>query len=317
MVSLAEAAAAAGYAPSINDTQPWRWRIGTDTMDLYLQRARVLAVMDPDARLATLSCGAALHHARIALAAEGWHVTIARMPDAADQEHLANIRVYAPAAASPEAERQMQTIPVRRTDRRPAVGPPVGAEDLRTIGAAVQAEGAWLHLLHPDQVIELAAAANDAVRAEAGDPHWRADLAYWTGERRPAEHGPLDAATPHDSPPMTVPARDFRPPTDRPISLELDKAARFAIVHGRSDESRDWLRAGEALSAGWLTATERGVSVLPISAPVEVPATRDAMRRMLSYLSHPFLVVRLSKTHPVDAPGGTPRPAAAQIIERP
>jgi hypothetical protein len=113
-----------------------------------------------------------------------------------------------------------------------------------------------------------------------------------------------------------MPDREFRPPSDRPISVELDKAARFAIVYGRSDESRDWLRAGEALSAGWLTATERGVSVLSISAPVEVPATRDAMRRMLSCLSHPFLVVRLSTTHPVDPPAGTPRTTAAQTIER-
>src|SRR4029450_3322530 len=94
---LANAAAAAGYAPSIHDTQPWRWRVGSDTLDLYVHRSRVLPVADPGTRLATLSCGAARLHARTALAAEGWRVTIARMPDAADQDHLAHLRVYAPA----------------------------------------------------------------------------------------------------------------------------------------------------------------------------------------------------------------------------
>ena len=167
---LANAAAAAGYAPSIHDTQPWRWRIGSDTLDLYLDRSRVLAVIDPDTRLATLSCGAALHHARTVLAAEGWRVTVARMPDAADQDHLAHLRVDAPAPADPPAVRHVRTIPLRRTNRRPVVGPPIGPEDLRAITAAVQAESAWLHMLRPEEVMELAAAADHAQRAEAGDP---------------------------------------------------------------------------------------------------------------------------------------------------
>ena len=55
-----------------------------------------------------------------------------------------------------------------------------------------------------------------------------------------------------------------------PISAEHDKAAVFVMLYGRADEPLDWLRAGEALSAGWLTATELGVSVLPHSAPIEV-----------------------------------------------
>lgn len=37
----------------------------------------------------------------------------------------------------------------------------------------------------------------------------------------------------------------------------------FILLYGDADEPLNWLRAGEALSAGWLTATERGVSILP------------------------------------------------------
>jgi len=67
--ALAQAASLAGYAPSIHNTQPWRWRLAGDTLDLRLERSRVLAVTDPDDRLATLSCGAALNHAVVASAA--------------------------------------------------------------------------------------------------------------------------------------------------------------------------------------------------------------------------------------------------------
>ena len=314
---LAEAAATAGYAPSIHNTQPWLWRGGNDTLDLFLQRDRVLATTDPDARLATLSCGAALHHALTALGAEGWHVTVARMPDAADQDHLARLRVYAPAPSNPQAVRQVRTIPLRHTNRQPVTGPPVGPADLDAITTAVQAEGAWLHVLRADQVIELAAAADLAQRAEADESSWRSELAYWTGGTRPAGSGIPDAAIPQHAAETTVPGRDFGHRGDHPISAEHDRTALFAILYGRNDEPRDWLRAGEALSAGWLIATERGISVMPISAPVEVISTRDTLRRLLSYLGFPFLVLRLGTLDPADADAvHTPRLPTDQTIER-
>jgi nitroreductase len=314
---LADAAAAAGYAPSIDNAQPWRWRVGSDTLDLYLHRSRVRAATDPDARLATLSCGAALHHARAVLAAEGWHVTVARVPDAADQDHLANLRVYAPAPADPRAVRQVRTIPLRHTNRRPVVGPPVGPEDLRAIIATVRAEAAWLHILRPEQVLELAAAANHAQVTEAGVPEWRTELAYWTSGTRPTGTGILSTAIPQGAPQAAVPGRESGHWGDLPISAQHDRAALFAVLYGQSDEPRDWLRAGEALSACWLTATERGISVMPLSAPVEVIGTREALRRILSYLNHPFLVLRLGTVDAADADAThAPRQPTDQTIER-
>ncbi|WP_030434769.1 hypothetical protein [Actinoplanes subtropicus] len=56
--ALVAAAEAAGYAPSIGNTQPWRWRLTGDTLDLHLVRSRMRRVSDLDGRLATVSCGA-------------------------------------------------------------------------------------------------------------------------------------------------------------------------------------------------------------------------------------------------------------------
>ncbi|MEV6495423.1 nitroreductase, partial [Actinoplanes sp. NPDC051633] len=86
---LETAARSSLRAPSVFNTQPWKWRIGTDTMELTAELDRHLAATDPDSRLLLLSCGAALHHARTALAAEGWAVTVARMPDPDRPEVLA------------------------------------------------------------------------------------------------------------------------------------------------------------------------------------------------------------------------------------
>jgi nitroreductase len=318
--ALAEAATAAGHAPSIHNTQPWRWRLTGDHMDLLLERCRVLEVSDPDTRLATLSCGAALHHARVSLAAQGWRATVTRMPDRGDPDHLAHLRVDGPAPrpVEPLTVRRAQTIRLRHSDRRPVTGTPVETTAVAAITTAVEAEGSWLHILLPDQVVELAAAADHAQRTEAADTAWQHELAYWTGGTRPTRSGIPDAAIPQDTPQGTVPGRDFGHHGDLRFSVAPDQAPAFALLYGRDDTPVDWLRAGEALSAGWLTATELGVSVLPLSATVEMAATRQAMRVLLASRGRPYLVLRLGTARPGHPSSPqAPRLPADQIIERP
>jgi hypothetical protein len=181
----------------------------------------------------------------------------------------------------------------------------------------VESAGAGLHLLHPDQVYDLAGAADQAQRAESEDIAWQAEIGYWTGGARPLGSGIPDAAIPDRATRTTVPSRDFGHDGDLPVSAAHENAATFAILYGPDDDAVDWLRAGEALSAAWLTATELGLSVLPLSATIEVAVTRERMRGLLSGIGRPYLVLRFTAGDPagVAAPH-TPRLPAAQVIER-
>jgi hypothetical protein len=189
--------------------------------------------------------------------------------------------------------------------------------ELDAITTAVEAEGASLHVLRPDQVIDLAAAADHAQRTEAHQTGWQAELAYWTGGTRPGGAGIPDSAIPARPARTTVPGRDFGHDGDLPIGEGHDRSAVFAILYGRGDQPQDWLRAGEALSAAWLIATEIGVSLLPLSATIEMISTRQAMRVLLSSVGYPYLVLRLGTTDP-DATerAHAPRLPTDQIIER-
>ena len=316
--ALVDAATVAGYTPSIHNAQPWRWRIARNRLDLFTDNDRVLDITDPDALLATLSCGAALHHARIGLAAQGWHVTVTRMPDPADPGHLARLRVDGRAPVELQAVRRTHTIRLRHTDRRPVTGLPVGSDDLRAISAAARAEATLLHVLRPDQVVDLAAATSHAQETETAEPAWQAELAYRTGGSRPAGTGIPDNAIPLHAPQTTVPGRDFGHHGDPPVSTGHDHNATYAVLYGRADQPMDWLRAGEALSSAWLTATELGVSVLPISAPVEVADSRQTIRRLVTNLGHPYLVLRFGMLDTDDpGPAHAPRLPAGQTIDRP
>jgi nitroreductase len=313
--ALAEAAVAAGHAPSVHNTQPWRWRVLPDRLELLAERTRQLEHVDPDGRLLMVSCGASLHHARLTLAAEGCTVGVNRMPDPARPDLLAVLTATGRTEVTAEAVRLVQAIQTRRTDRRPVSDLPVPVDALEAVVEAT-AGLARLQPLTADHVLDVAAAAAKAADVETHDPDIQQELAYWTGRAAPAGTGLPAAVLPEHPAQTTVPGRDFGRPGTLPIGPGHDRAAVYALLYGDDDQPASWLRAGEALSAAWLTATRLGVSLVPLSGVVEVAGTRQVLRRVLAGLGYPYLVLRLGIADPEHAgPPHTPRIQADQVVD--
>jgi nitroreductase len=315
-VVFADAATAAGHAPSILNTQPWLWRVHPDRLDLFANRSRQLAAGDPQGRQLMLSCGAALHHARIALAADGWAVHVARLPKASDPDLLATLVVNGRAPVTMEALRLAHVMRIRHTDRRPVSERPIPDVALQAIAAAARAE-VNLQVLTSENVADLGSAAGRAAAVEAGDAQIVAELMYWTGRARLAGTGLPASVLPDHPTQTTVPSRDFGRPGTLPVGAGHDRAAVYALLFGDGDGPEDWLRAGEALSAAWLTATTIGVSVVPLSGVVEVAGTWLTLRRLLAGLGHPYLALRLGIANPEQhgPPPRTPRLPLAQVVD--
>jgi nitroreductase len=313
---LASAAAAAGAAPSIHNTQPWRWVAHPDRLELYAERSRQLPATDPEGRMLTISCGAALHHARIALAAQGWQATVSRLPDRADPDLLARIFLGERNGISPEAARLHHAADIRVTDRRPVTRERVPPETLSRLTRVAEDEGVHLQPLREEQVDDLAVAVNQAAEVHAGDLAVQAELRRWTGGRRAEGTGVPDESIPEQPPRTNVAGRTFAHPGSLPIGGDNDRTATYAILHGDTDDPAGWLRAGEALSAIWLTATVFGVGLLPISEAVEMPASRQTLRRTLSFLGWPYLAMRLGIPDYGHAePPHTPRLPADRTVQ--
>ena len=97
---------------------------------------------------------------------------------------------------------------------------------------------------------------------------------------------------------------------------QFDATAAYGILYGAEDSLRGWLGGGEALSAIWLRAIQLGLSLLPLSAVIEVPGTRQILRGMLAGVGEPYLVVRLGNVLDDEGmPQRTPRLPADQVIE--
>ncbi|MBM2616394.1 nitroreductase [Actinoplanes sp. LDG1-06] len=304
---LARAAVVSGQAPSLHNSQPWRWIHAGRTLELRLEPRRVLRISDPNARLAVLSCGAALHHALVHLAATGWQTEIRRLPDDDDPDLLARITLGPEAPADHDGARLDRQVSRRRTDRRTPPGPPLDLHLVRSIQQAVHGQGADLAVLVPRQVFALADAAEKARGVEAEDPSWQVEVADWVGRQRREGAGIPPAALPDDPFLLTAPAQALRRAGAELIAETHHHSATFTVLSSARDDRSGWLAAGEGLSAGWLTATALCVSVLPLSIVTEVTASRATIRRLLGWNGYPHLVLRLSSGTCDDAPPATPR----------
>jgi hypothetical protein len=311
--ALAAAGAKAGRAPSIHNTQPWRLVVDGSTLGLHTEPSRRLTELDQDGHMMLISCGAAVHHAAVALAADGWLTDIDR--SGAADGLLARIRVSGRGAPDPVAVRRLAAIDRRHTDRRPVPAEPVPAEAMAAVVDAVTGTGLQLHVLRPEQVIELAAAVDHAMRAEHTDERQSAELSHWVGGDRANGTGIPDSAIPAEAPQTTVPGRDFGVAGTLPPGAGHDESAVYAVLYGIGNAPADWLRAGEALSAAWLDAVDRGLTLLPFSAPAEIASSRLLLQRLVSYVGYPYLVVRLGVAPADVTMARTPRLRADQTLE--
>src|SRR6516164_2440049 len=126
-------------APSIHNTQPWRWVFDGEALTLLADRTRQLQVADPSGHSLLISCGAALTLTELALRAAGWRVSTMLLPDAGDQEVLARFRAVGWDEPGEALQAQVDAALRRRSDRRPFSPQPVSADEIDRLRDATHA----------------------------------------------------------------------------------------------------------------------------------------------------------------------------------
>ncbi|WP_137811982.1 Acg family FMN-binding oxidoreductase [Gandjariella thermophila] len=318
--TLASAVALATRAPSLHNTQPWRWRLGRGTLSLYADRGRRLPATDPYGHELLLSCGAALHHLRLALAAAGWAPVVHRIPDRSDPELLATVRCQ-PREPTDRDVALAAAIRARRTDRRRYGAWQVPPRMLARLAEAAAEQGVVLRaVLDARARYRLVCAMAEAAALQRANPAYTAELDAWTGRR----HGSPDGVPSASVPPVTgrygdLPVRVLpRPALPQPPDTTDADDASVPMVLGTAAEDRlSLLRAGEALSAVLLAATRMGLATCPLGQVMEVECTRDVVRtRVLDAATYPQAVLRVGRTPATAGPlPSTPRRPLDEVIE--
>jgi nitroreductase len=299
-------------APSMHNTQPWRFRLLPDGIEVLADPERMLPVADRSGWAARIACGAALFNLRLALAVRGTPAEVRLLPDPADPWLIARLRPDDPRPPTPDERRLYEVVPRRHSNRVPFLEQPVPLDVRARLVAAARTEDGWLDLLTGPAAVELAAElAHAAQEALDRDDAYRAELAAWTRTDGSATDGvPVSVGGPAPRPYDLLPRRNFG---GRELVglLDYEREPLVAVLGAAGDWPADQVRAGQALQRVLLTATEHGLAASMMSQPIEVPAVREQVRLALGRRGAPQMLLRFGyalTTH------GSPRRPVEDVV---
>lgn len=304
-------------APSVHNTQPWRWCVDGDRLSLFADSSRQLKYADPDGRDLILSCGAALHHLHVVAAGSGWKARVRRMPTPYNDNQVADIS-FSPQVASPEAVAALEALSRRRTDRRRPAAWPVPRLQLDRLVACGPPAGVTVAAVVSTRArTELRQVLAEAERAQREDPQCVDEIVRWTG-REDAQGIPvtnLVRRSGHQSgqgAPSRFPSGTL---ADHPPAGESVQPA-MLVICASSDDTASRLRAGEALGAVLVEGTAAGLMMVPLSQATEVERTRLLLKdELLDDAACPQILVQVGWP-PGDAPEvpATPRRPVEEVL---
>jgi hypothetical protein len=309
---LHTAAAAGIRAPSLHNSQPWRFRLHGGAIEVLADPRDHLGPADRIGWAVRIACGAAVFNARLALLDDGTPAEVRLRPDPADPMVMASLR---PGSMRPATylERDLHAaIGRRRSSRKPFWPDPVPVDVRVRMVDAARAEGAWLEMLIGMTALTgFAEIAQSADRVLRRDPAYQQRLSAWIRTESSSDGVPVAAAARVAEPQDLLPQRAY---SDRPRApgRDFEPEPLIAILGSTGDTATDQINAGQALQRVLLTVTDAGLAASLISQPIEVTGARDQLSRSLgSRFGTPQMALRIGYGQPGSP---TPRRDLAQTI---
>lgn len=307
-------------APSMHNAQPWRFRYVRDSRSVQVRSDldRAIPHADPSGRALHLGCGAAVFNLRVAAVHAGREPNVRLLPNPADPQLLAEVRLAEPVGPSRELDALYPAIRRRHTSRLPFTDQQIPAALRDALAEAARSEGADLVFPGAWHVRTLLRLVHDAEGRDDQDPAHAEELARWTRIGDPADRAadegvPEDAFWPHAAG-GAAPVRDFagrRPVTSRRTAT-FERLPHLALLGTTGDQAYDWLRAGQALERVLLRATLDGVSTSLTSQALDWEDLRRIVRDPRTPIGHVQMVLRLGYGPDV---AGTARRPVADVLD--
>ncbi|WP_371402625.1 nitroreductase family protein [Kribbella sp. NBC_00662] len=306
--------AAAVAAPSMHNTQPWRFEVEGHVIDVYLDGSRTLPAEDPTGRAMRIAAGTATFNLRCAAERLGYGTWFGLAPYPDEPDLLARIVLEPTATRDDELSDLAVHIPYRHTDRNPSDATPL-PEHLRVeLMQAAYAGGADLTWLGEDEVRGVLDLVLESDLREIGEWHRRAERAHWVGGERPADGVPSSALGPRStSYPAAVRDLGTRPADRSRTEQTFETHPTLAVLSTNFDEPADQVTAGAALERVLLTATRAGASASFLNQPLEFEDLRRKVQHLTGRPGHAHMIIRFGTTRPHS---GTARRPVADFLPK-
>ena len=303
-------------APSLHNSQPWRWQYRQGRLHLFLDAGRVMN-SDQSARQALISCGALLDHFRVAITAAGWQATINRFPATENPNLLASLSFTRTDHVSDVARRRADAILLRRTDRLPLMAPTDWELLAPALHRAVEGGDVRLEAMPDTLHQQLVDASELANSLRLTNTAYFSELSWWTAPFEASEGIPYPALVSTTEAQRTGIGRQFPAigHDERRREVPQDHAKVLVLCTPHYGPA-DALSSGEALSQILLECTMLGLATCPVTHLTELAAGRELIQALLTRDAMPQALVRVGVAPALDAPPPpTPRRPLGEVLE--
>ncbi len=282
---LREMVRAATLAANSHNTQPWRYRIDTDRIDIVPDFSRRTPIVDPDDHHLFASLGSAAENLVTAAQHYGRSTDVVA-PGSADGE----IAIHLTGATS-EAAPLFDAIAERQSSRSIYDGSTIATKTLSDLVATATTDGVETLMITDTQqredILELVLGGN---RVQLHDGAFRSELKSWLrfnpGVAARTKDGLLSAASGNPSLPewlgplmydLTVKADG----DNDKVAAQLRSSSSLVVFSAATDDPAGWVAAGRAYERFALAATYAGLQHAFVNQAVEVPAQRTQLQSLL------------------------------------
>ena len=295
-------------APSLHNSQPWRFEVDGEVSHLFLDTSRIMPSTDRSAREAIISCGALLDHLRVAMAAAGWKAHVDRFPTPNNPDHLASVD-FTPMKSVTEAHRRRaDAILIRRTDRLPFAAPTEWESFEPLLRRAFDTDVVRLDVMSDELREELAEMSKLTDSLRLYDSAYHTELNWWTAPFEFSDGIPYSSLVSADEIERVDFGRTFPLPQHRERRAEVpDDHSKILALSTYGDSRKDALICGEVLSAVLLECTMAGLGTCTVTHITELRTTREHVAAVIGQGTVPQVLMRVGIAPTTNDAPMTPR----------
>jgi hypothetical protein len=304
-------------APSVQNTQPWAFRVTPDGIEVYADTSRRLLVIDPADREMLISIGAAITNLRVAAAHFGYETTVMYERRPEETMPLGFVSCI-PGEGDPRLAALFPAIQSRHTNRETFDALPIDPAALETLCDVVVQYPDTFQFVRPHELPEVVDLVDMADRALMQRPAVRAELADWLRPDDLSEDG-----VPSDSGRIAAPLAALngyllRSAASASVQATHDRrlaatASAFVVVSSKEDRI-SLLRTGQILERLLLTITAVGLQYSFLNQPAEASAFRGRLGAIAGSPAPPQLMLRIG--HPDRVAKPVRRRGVEQVLVR-
>ena len=270
---------AATLAASSHNTQPWRFVVRQDSIEIHPDKSRQLLVLDPAGRELWTSLGCALENMLVAAHAAGYATQVV-YPETAEviQVHLGTDSV--------QSNPLFAAISLRQNTRSLYDAQPVPQTVLKQLQAVSSEPGVSVQFVHePSELKTVLEYVNQGNLKQYADLAFVRELIHWLRFTRKDALATLDGLYTRSSGNPEVPRwlGQMVVGGTKPQGQADADAAKFrsssgaVLIASETDDKAAWVRTGQVYERLALQMTVLGVQSAFLNQPIEVSSVRSQL----------------------------------------